>query len=112
MKLVDGLMLTEIDFQKRSILRLISNLYIVTNEKLCQLYKSFANIYSKTNDEFFLFSDFNGNEAILYSSEGNIFIPQCFAIQEVELLKTTNNCYKDIPVQIFHNNKTINAFIT
>lgn len=66
-------MLSEIDYQKRSLLQLVANLYTVTNEKLCQLYKSFANIYTKTTDEFFLFSDYNGNEAILYSADGNIY---------------------------------------
>ena len=41
-----------------------------TNEKICQIYITFMNMYKKLDDEFFTFTDFNGNEAVLYSDQG------------------------------------------
>ena len=112
-KVIDELLLTEMDFQKMSLMRLITHLYTVQNTKLCQLYKSFMNIYAKVQDEFFLFSDFNGNEAVLYSNEGQIFIPKCITLTEVQLIGETKKCYRDIPVKIRHaDNSTDNVFLT
>ena len=111
-KTIDNLMLTEIDYQAANLWNLVSQVFKSTNEKICQLYKSFINLYSKLDDEFFIFNDFNGNEAILYSDEGRIFVPQCFTIQEVDIVEQTTHCYKDIPVQIKIKNKTINSFMT
>ncbi len=38
-----------------------------TNEKICQVYKTFMIMYKKMDNEFFIFNDFNGNEAVLYT---------------------------------------------
>ena len=111
-KIIDGLLLAEIDFNKRQQLELIINIYQTSNLKFCLLYKSILNIFSKLDDEFFKLSDFNGNEAILYSDESRIFIPQCQSIDSLELINSTTNCYKDIPVKISIQNKSINAFLT
>ena len=112
-KIIDELLLTEIDYQKMSIMKLIIHLYTVQNTKLCQLYKSFINIYAKVQDEFFLFSDFNGNEAVLYSNEGQLFIPKCITLSEIQLIGSTKKCYRDIPVRIRHaDNSTSNVFLT
>ena len=111
-KVIDGLMLSEMDFQKRNLLSFVTALFKNTNQKLCQLYKSFINLYSKLDDEFFTFNDFNGNEAILYSDEGRIFIPQCVEIKEIDVIEETKKCYKDFPVIFQNNNNTIHGFIT
>jgi len=111
-KLIDDLLLTEMDYNKKNTLELIVNIYQTTNTKLCQLYKSFINLYSKIDDEFFVFSDFNGNDAVLYSDQGRIFIPQCVIIDEIQLINKTTLCYKDVPVIIKLQNKSINAFLT
>lgn len=97
-KVIDGLILSEMDFQKRNLLSLVTSLFKNTNEKLCQLYKSFINLYSKLDDEFFTFNDYNGNEAVLYSDEGRILIPQCVEINEIDVIEETKKCYKDYPI--------------
>jgi len=111
-KIIDGLLLTEMDFNKRQQLETILRSYQATNQKICQLYRSFINLYSKTNDEFFVFSDFNGNEAVIYSFEGRIYVPQCTIINQIKIVNSTRQCYHDIPILINFNNKTITAFLT
>jgi hypothetical protein len=105
-------MLTEIDYHKQYLLNMVLNLNYVMNEKLCQLYKSFINLYSKLDDEFFTFNDFNGNEAILYSDQSRIFIPTCVDIDHIDVVEETEKCYKDFPVKFIYHNNTINAFLT
>ena len=74
-KIIDGLLLTEMDFNNKEQFETILRSYQATNQKICQLYRSFINLYSKTNDEFFVYSDINGNEAVIYSFEGRIYVP-------------------------------------
>ena len=71
------------------------NTFKIMNEKMCQLYKSMLSIFSKLEDEFFTFNDFNGNSAILYSDEGRIFVPKCIKINEINIIEKTKYCYKD-----------------
>ena len=111
-KTIDNLILTEMDYQTANVLNLITNLFLSTNEKICQLYKTFTYLFTKMDDEFFLFNDFNGNEGILYSDDGRIFIPECMIIEEIEIIEKTEQCYKDIPVQLEYKNNTLNLFLT
>jgi hypothetical protein len=112
LKIIDELLLSEIDYNQMSLLQLVTNLFAITNVKMCQLYKSFVNLYSKLDDEFFTFSDFTGNEAILYSNEGQIFLPTCITINHISLVPETSKCYRDIPITLELNNQTITAFLT
>ena len=112
LKVIDELLLTEIDYNQMSLLQLVTNLFALTNTKMCQLYKSFVNLYTKIDDEFFTFSDFTGNEAILYSNEGQIFLPNCVVHTAINLIPETKECYRDIPIKLEINNATINAFLT
>ena len=70
-------------------------------------------MYSKLDDEFFVFNDFNSNEGILYSDEGQNFIPLCIAFHKIDVIEETTNCYRDIPVLLKNqDNDTIKAFLT
>lgn len=111
-KLLDGLLLSELDYSSFDLTNTIAKIASSTNEKLCQLYKSFINMYSKLDDEFFTFSDYYGNEAVLYSDQGRIFIPDCILINEINAIEETVNCFKDFPITFKIDNKTINAFLT
>ena len=111
-RMIDDLMLTEIDYSEFKTTSLMLNMLQLVNEKICQLSMATINIYSKLDEEFFVFTDFNGNEATLYSDKGTIFIPQCTQIYDIEVIEETTFCYKDFPVQIIHNNRTTNAFLT
>ena len=93
-------------------MNLMTNIFKLTNTKICQLYKTFSNLYSKLDDEFFTFNDFNGNEAVLYSDQGRIFVPSCVAVEEIDVVEKTNACYRDFPVKIRIGNRTVNAFMT
>ncbi len=112
-KLIDELVMTEIDYAQFNTMAMMTKMFALTNQKMCQLYKSFVNLYSNIHDEFFTFSDFLGNEAILYSNLGQIFVPQCREYNELELIEQTKECYKDVPVLIRPNNNTsISAYLT
>jgi hypothetical protein len=52
-------------------------------KKKCQVYKPFINMYKKMDIEFFIFTDFNGNEAVLYTDQGQIFVPNCIQISKI-----------------------------
>ena len=111
-KVIDSLILSEMDYKDFRLTNLLLQIVQLTNEKLCQMYKSFINLYSKMDDEFFKFFDFNGNEAILYSNQGSLFIPQCKQIDEIEIVTESEFCYKDFPIKIKINNTTLNCFMT
>ena len=111
-KLIDETILTEMDYQNQLALTMMLNTFKIMNEKMCQLYKSMLSIFSKLVDEFFTINDFNGNSAILYSDEGRIFVPKCIKINEINIIEETKYCYKDIAIQIYQDNTTINAFLT
>ena len=111
-KMIDGLILSEMDFQNHEVMQVMATLTKLTNQKICQLYKSFINIYTKLDDEFFSFTDINGNEAILYSDMSRVFVPHCIKVEEIEILEETENCYKDFAVRAKVKNETINAFLT
>ena len=111
-KLIDGLILSELDYQTMNLANLMGNLIKGMNQKVCQLYKTFINLYTKLDDEFFTFYDFTGNEAILYSDQGRIFVPKCIEIDEIDVVELTEKCYVDFPVKLNINNNTISAFLS
>ena len=111
-QLITRLIVSETDFNQNELFNIIMNMYQVTNSKMCQLFRSFANIYTKLEKEFFIFNDYNGNEAVIYTDQGRIFVPDCVIINKFKLLEKTEKCYKDFPITFKRNNKTIKAFLT
>jgi hypothetical protein len=88
---------------------------MVCNQDSCiylYIFRSFANIYTKLEKEFFIFNDYNRNEAVIYTDQGRIFVPDCVIINKFKLLEKTEKCYKDFPITFKRNNKTIKAFLT
>jgi hypothetical protein len=74
-KIIDNLILSEMDYHSINLLQTITTLTRQTNDKICQVYRTFMNMYKKMENEFFTFNDFNGNKAVLYTDKGQIFIP-------------------------------------
>jgi len=111
-KIIDGLILSEMDYQTQNLINLVTKMFQITNQKICEMYKTFVNLYSKLDDEFFTFYNFAGEEAILWSDQGKIFVPSCINTEEIDVIEETEKCYKDFPVKIKVNNKTVNAFLT
>ena len=104
--------MSELDYQTESVIDIIHKVSQNTNEKLCQMYRSLANVYSKLDDEFILFNDYNGNEAILLSDNGRIYVPQCTLVYNITVITETSNCYKDVPVKVNYMNESLNLFLT
>jgi len=92
--------------------RLVENFAMVTNLKLCQMYKNLNVLFSKFDDEFINFYDARGNELVLYSSMSRVMVPPCMEIMEIYVIKETKNCYKDFPIQINVNDVIVDAFLT
>jgi hypothetical protein len=111
-KILDDLMLSEIDWQSFELIRAMSNMAMVMNLKVCQMYKSLNRIFSKFDDEFVQFYDALGNELLLYSDMSRVMVPSCKDIMEIYVIKETKNCYKDFPIQINVNDVIVDAFLT
>ena len=111
-KIIDTLMLSEFDFKTANLMTAIATITRQTNEKICQVYKTFVSMFKKMDDEFFIFNDFNGNEAVLYSDRGQIFVPNCVEVNRVVVVEKTDKCYTDFPSIITLNNQTITVFLT
>jgi hypothetical protein len=111
-KIINEKLLSNLDAQSWNLLLMIANVQRVADQKLCLLYRSFMHVFTKHDDEFFTFVDYNGNEAILYTDDGKIYIPKCFDVAEVDIIDKTNNCYKDFAVKFEHKNQTMSGFLT
>jgi hypothetical protein len=111
-KVIDNLILAEMDYHSINLLQTRTMLTRQTNEKICQVYKTFMNMYKKMDNEFFIFNDFNGNEAVLYTDQGQIFVPNCIQISKIEIIEKTERCYEDFPALIKINNQSIAVFLT
>ena len=111
-KLINGFLVSEFDFQSNSLFMQMNKIVLTSNERLCQLFRAFANLYTRLDNEYFLFNDFNGNEAVLYASKGKIFVPDCAYVSNLKIVNKTKFCYKDLPVEIRFDNKTSRAFLT
>jgi hypothetical protein len=111
-KVIDNLILAEMDYHSINLLQTITMLTRQTNEKICQVYKTIINMYKKIDNEFFIFNDFNGNEAVLYTDQGQIFVPNCIQISKIEIIEKTERCYEDFPALIKINNQSIAVFLT
>ncbi len=82
------------DYHSINLLQTITTLTRQTNEKICQVYRTFMNMYQKMENEFFTLNDFNGNEAVLYTDKGQIFIPNCIQISKIEIMEKQKNVMK------------------
>ncbi len=111
-KLINGFLVSEFDFHSNSLFMQMNKIVLTSNERLCQLFRAFANLYTRLDNEYFLFNDFNGNEAVLYASKGKIFVPDCAYVSNLKIVNKTKFCYKDLPVEIRFDNKTSRAFLT
>jgi hypothetical protein len=112
MKIINNLILSEMDFHSINLLQTIATPTRQTNEKICQVYRTFMNMYKKLENEFFTFNDFNGNEALLYSDKGQIYVPNCVQINRIEVIEKTEKCYDDLSAIINANNQSITVFLT
>ena len=56
-----------------------------------------------------MIQDYNGNDVVLFTDKGEIFIANCVTVSNVTIIQNTTSYYRDIPVifQKLINNVTI-----
>ena len=111
-KLVDELLLSEIDFQSYQEFESITTITQLMNKKFCQIFNNILSLAKKFDDTFLLLNDFNGNELVTYIDNNEIFVSKCVQINEIILINKTNGCFEDIPIITVIANKSVNAFLT
>jgi hypothetical protein len=65
------------DYHSINLLQTVTLMTNQTNAKICQIHRTFMNMYKTMDNEFFIFKGFNGNEADLYTDQGQIFVANC-----------------------------------
>jgi len=61
---------------------------------------------------FVFITDDSGNPLVLYNDDSALVIPTCIALNKVEIIISTKNCYLDFPVKITVQNTSTTAFLT
>ena len=75
------------------------------------LYNNMASI-SFVKNELNVIQDYNGNEIVLFTDRGQIFIANCENVRNVSIITYTSSCYRDIPVTYQKkNNIVLNGFM-
>lgn len=69
--------------------------------------KSLKDKFVKINDEY-------GNKYIMYNSNGELIIPLCYDVAEIEVEYLNQQCYEDVPVSFLNKNKSqlVTGFLT
>ena len=77
----------------------------------CNTFVSLLKIFSLSNDKFMRITDFKNKEVIIYAAKGQIFLPRCTKIKEVNLV-SMEKCFEDIPISFFLGNSLKNGYLT
>jgi len=66
------------------------------------------------SDRFFIrSSEEYGENTIIYSKNGALFVPECQTVQSIEVPHQIEECYNDLQIRvILSNNTKVNAFLT
>ena len=68
-------------------------------------------LFSKFQNQFLKIHDINDNPIIIYTSFGNLFVPSCITLGEIQIFSNTSRCFEHVPVKFTYKNGTINAFL-
>ena len=86
------LQLAENDFKLRTLLKI----HYRWNLQHCYVMKSILLLNQNFQNHFTKINDIDGNELILYFTQGMVFIPHCITINNIEILNNPKNCYNNI----------------
>ncbi len=87
--------------------------YATVKNQQCNNFISLLNIISGLEDVFTKAYIRDSGEIILYSTGGNIILPKCIPVSNVQVLERTKECYEDLPVTFkLNENVTMNGFLT
>jgi hypothetical protein len=81
------------------------------SEDVCLQFLSTVRAISRLTDEYECYADRNGNPYIVYANDGNVFIPTCINVIQIQVLSFFSNCYVDLPVVATHFSTNISAFL-
>ena len=107
-KAITEILLAESDYTTYRSFRELTEL----NYQICLHYMSMVNMFRLFDDRYLRLPDLRGNNAILYTKSGSIFIPQCTKIDKIIVHENNKFCYRDTPISFTHQNQTVNAFLT
>jgi hypothetical protein len=68
-------------------------------------------LFSKFKNNFLKIHDINDNPIIIYTSFGNLFVPSCTILGEIQIISNTSRCFEHVPVTFKYKNGSINAFL-
>ena len=80
-------------------------------ESMCFLFMNTIKVFSMHQNQYISLLDRKGKNIVLYSTNENIYIPNCFEISQISVHETTENCFKDVPISFTNQNRSINGFL-
>ena len=104
--------MANIDYNNHEIIKSVLKIIDKSNFQICNLFKSIINIYQMLNNKYTKLTDIHNNQIIIYNNFGELLIPQCIAIKEIEIQNKLSFCYADIPIKFLVNNVTTTGFLT
>ena len=104
---INQLQLAENDFRLQSLMKL----HIRWNIQHCYAMKSLLSICQSLEHHFFKLNDIDGNELIVYSIQGMLYIPHCINITTIDTINNPVHCYTNIQISFAYNNVTKLAFL-
>ena len=82
-----------------------------TQKLFCNIRQSHPSSYFQNYKYEFLKLYDKENNPIIYSKNGNVYVPPCVVIREISIISNTTNCFENVPVKFSNNNITINRFL-
>jgi hypothetical protein len=90
----------------------VFNMFNHLSEDVCLQFLSTVRAISRLTDEYVRFDDTNGHPYIVYANNGNVFIPTCINVNQIQVLTNFSNCYEDLPVIVTYISTNVSAFLT
>jgi hypothetical protein len=104
---INQLQLAENDFRLQTLMKL----HFRWNIQHCYVMKSLLSICQTLEHHFFKLNDIDGNELIIYSAQGMLYIPHCINVTTIDTINNPIHCYSNIPISFAYNNVTKLAFL-
>ena len=80
-------------------------------DSICFLFMNTIKVFSMQQNQYISLLDRKGKNIVLYSTNENIYVPNCFETGQISVHETTENCYEDVPISFTNQNRSINGFL-
>ena len=104
---INEIILTDQDYAVHQLLELHKQ-WIVRS---CIQLKNILRLLTYHTHEYFVITDADDKDAIIYSNGKNLYLPICEPIHIVDVISPTKFCYTALPVTFFWRNITKQAFL-